>query len=151
MEYENLRSKSIEQYLNEVLGVTTVGARDEIQAPLAVVGRCTLEVSHSLAQLSADIGKAQQVLGTRMSELTEKLDGTRETIDKGSQAASKQTSSLVLRTKALVFVTLVYASFTGRMLYLTAISLPREKPTPISVLEEPAGKEKRHVTSPASD
>ena len=133
MEFRDLRSKSIEQYLNEVLGLGTVGSKDEIQGPLAVVGRCTVAISDSLAQLSADIGQAQNVLGARLEKLSAE-------IEKGSKVASELTATLVWWTKALVVVTAIYAAIAGAMLYVTASGSESQVPTQNSVLNEPASQ-----------
>jgi len=124
MQYDDLRGQRVEDLLNRVQGLAAAAAKDEIQSIMAVVARCTLEVSDTLVQLSGDIQQAQKILSTRLSELNTELQKTREVMATASDVASKQTAALVRWRKILVFVTAAYTVIAGRMLLVTLFGSP---------------------------
>jgi hypothetical protein len=92
MKYDDLRKKTIEDYLNEVEAIYQVANKDDVQSILAPVARCVVAVTDSVVQLSASMERAQFVMGTRISELTVELNGARTELNKASVIASEQTA-----------------------------------------------------------
>lgn len=156
----NLRSQSLDELVGNVQELATVASRDQVRSVMAVFARCTIEIADKAQQLSEDLNKANEILGTRISELTGELESaredfsanarqasadinsakrmlgetfaelnselkrTREVIATGSAQAALGTVALVRWTKALVFVTIVYAVFTGGLLAVSVFGSP---------------------------
>jgi len=76
MNYENLRDQTIEDVLNQVQMLSAVGSKDQIQSALAVVARCTLEVSDRLTVAAAEVDKASQRIGATADEVRSFNDST---------------------------------------------------------------------------
>jgi hypothetical protein len=76
-------------------------------------------------QTSADINSVKSAFLPALAELISELKQTRLTISEASSAASQGTSALIKWTKALVFVTIVYAAATlGTLLVMIFRSTP---------------------------
>jgi methyl-accepting chemotaxis protein len=139
---ENLRGQSIEYFLKRVHGLSAVGDKEQVQSIMAVVARCTIELADQAKQLSenmnhltaqvkkasdqasADINTAKMAFLPALGELISELKQTRLTISEASSAASQGTNALVKWTKALVFVTIVYAAATLGMLLVMFFGSP---------------------------
>jgi len=102
----------IEELLNQVQALAAVASDGQVRSVLAVVARCTIEVSEKLAQFSDNISQAQKILGARLSELNSNLE-------KSSTETLSQTAALVQWTKVLVFVTAAYTLITCGILLVT--------------------------------
>ena len=74
-------------------------AKAEIETILAK------RLTHNLVDLSNAIGSAQQIIGTRLSELNAELKSTRDELRVSSTAATKHARSLSVATWALVGAT----------------------------------------------
>jgi len=65
-----LRDKSIDDLVNAVQTSVLAPSSNNPQSIMAVVGRCTIELSDQAKQLSADMNNAKTILGQRLNELT---------------------------------------------------------------------------------
>jgi len=97
MVYDDLKSQPIEKFLNEVQGLASVADESQVRSILALVARCTIEVSDRLTQLSTEL-------------------------ERSSDIASQHTAALVRWTRVLVFVTAAYTLLTGGLLLATIFS-----------------------------
>ena len=121
---ENLRAQSIEYYLNRVEGLAAAASKDQVQSIMAVLARCTIELADQAKQLSADINSAKKTFLPPLGELITELKQTRLEISKASSSALEGSKALVKWTKALVFVTIVYAAATLGMLLVMIFRSP---------------------------
>lgn len=80
-------------------------------------------VSVGLDQVSADIEHAQEVLGTRLTELATEIKSTRETMNTSSREMAALTSALVRWTRVSVVVIAIYTVLTGVLVW-TQFSRP---------------------------
>ncbi len=148
----SLRDNSIDDLVAAVQTSVYAPSSNNPQSIMAVVGRCTIEMSDQVKQLSTDINHAKEILGLRVTELTRQIEvaanqasadinaakqaflpavaelvtelkNTRLSITEAGSAASTGTDKLVRWTKALVFATIVYAFFTGGLLIVTYMQL----------------------------
>ena len=148
----NLRDKSIDDLVNAVQPSVLAPSGNNPQSIMAVVARCTIEMSDQAKQLSADINHAKTILGERLTELSiqikasgnqasadintakqaflpavaelvSELKRTRISIAEAGSAASTGTNALVRWTRALVVATIVYALFAGGLLAVSLMQL----------------------------
>jgi hypothetical protein len=149
---KSLRSQSLDDLVANVQGLATVGSAQEVRSIMAVVARCTIDISEQAKQLAVDVNHAKTVLGERLNELTAQirvagdqmsadintakqaflpavaelvgdLKRTRVSIAEAGSAATKGTNALVRWTKALVIVTIVYAIFMGGLFAVSFMQL----------------------------
>ena len=55
MAYENIRSKSIEEVLNNVQGLAAVASDTQVQSIMALVAKCTIDLGENLGRTSTEI------------------------------------------------------------------------------------------------
>ena len=109
MDYNDLRSRPIEDLVNNVQQLAAVASKAQVQSVAALAARCVTELSDSLGQTSGAIFQTKKTLAIQLPALTEGLNTA-------SAQASEQTGALVRWTKALVFVTIAYVLMTGGLL-----------------------------------
>jgi len=82
------------------------------------------ELSKQLSQLSTSIFDVQKILGTRIQELSGEMSQTRQEMSRASETATEQTTALVIWTRRLVLVTVLYTLITGCLLAVTWLKSP---------------------------
>lgn len=93
----SIRDKTIDEVVNSVDRFGTV-PKDQVQALVAVVARCTIE------------------LGEQMAKLSTQIEGSRTEMKDASASATRQAEALVKWTRVLVCVTAAYTILTGGLL-----------------------------------
>ena len=114
VDYDDLRSRPLEDLVNNVQQLTAVASRPQVQSVAALAARCVIELSDSLGQTSGAIFQTKKTLAIHLPALTEGLKTA-------SAEASRQTAALVRWTKVLVFVTLAYVLMTGGLLLVAIL------------------------------
>jgi len=124
VEYTNLKSGSIEEYVNRIEGIRTLGAQSEIQPVAALAAKLVVELTGGLNDLSSVAITAKMQLVQRMDLLTGELATLRASLKQASDDAGAQTKALVSWTRVLVVVTGVYTLLTGGLLWATIAVRP---------------------------
>jgi hypothetical protein len=148
----NLRDKPIDDYVAAVQTSVFTSSGNNPQSIMAVVGRCTIELSDQAKQLSADINNTKTILGQRLNELTlqikaagdqasadinsakqaflpalaelvSELKRTRVSIAESGSATTKGTKALVRWTKVQVCVMIIYTLFAGGLLAVSFMQM----------------------------
>ena len=91
MSYKNLRDQPIELLLERVIGLGTAGGKTEVQAVLAVIARCAIEVSSTLDNAAT------------------KLDATADEIRGFNESTTELTNQIIRLNKRLLLATVVIA------------------------------------------
>jgi hypothetical protein len=119
----DLRDKSIDDLVNAVQTSVLAPSSNNPQSIMAVVARCTIELSDradqlskGINQVSKDINNAKRAFLEMFADLTTQLKKTHESISAGSAEASRGTEALVRWTRVLVFATIAYVVITGLLL-----------------------------------
>lgn len=110
-----IRDKTIDDVVDGVDRFGTV-PKDQVQAVVAVVARCTIELGEQMAELSRQTSTASSTLGAQLSELTSQIEGSRTEMKGASASATRQAEALVKWTRVLVCVTAAYTILTAGLL-----------------------------------
>jgi hypothetical protein len=66
---EQLRQQTLEQVLDQVQALASVASKPQVQSVMAVLVRCTMELSESLAAAAGEIKSATSELGRTRAEI----------------------------------------------------------------------------------
>ena len=122
MSNANLESRSLEDVLEGVGGLSAVGTPDQMRSILAVPAKCTVDLGRHLGQLNSEIQQSRQALVGRSNALIEELEATRKTLHEASEAGARHNALIGKWTIVLVAVTAIYAVFTGGLLIQAWVS-----------------------------
>ena len=122
MRYQDLRSKSLEDVVNEVQALAAVASESQVRSIAAVAARCTIELADGMRGLSDVAFTAKKQIVERLDALGTQIKAHEHALTSASNETSAQTKVLLKWNKALVIVTGVYTLVSFLLLIATVVT-----------------------------
>ena len=124
---QNLRDQSLELLLERITGLAAMATKGDVQSIMAVVARCTIEVSDSLKETAATIAtegeRLQIATRSTVAELSavsegvsasaNQIEATAREIHEFNNSTTKLTSEVIRLNRRLFWATVVIAIATA--------------------------------------